>query len=118
MAGDSYAGRRRSFLVGVTFRASHPVVFIHFSRYLPASLIFFDAVMSLSWWTPHAGQSHSRTDSGNSSNRWPHDEHNFDDGKNLSSGKYLLPYHVALYSSSGNISPNAASVMCLARLWF
>ena len=33
MAGDSYAERRRSFLVGVTFRAPHPVVFIHFSRY-------------------------------------------------------------------------------------
>jgi hypothetical protein len=33
MAGDSYAERRRSFLVGVTFRAPDPVVFIHFSRY-------------------------------------------------------------------------------------
>src|SRR5262245_51119532 len=87
MAGDSYAERRRSFLVGVTFRASHPVVFIHFSRYLPASLIFFAALMSLSWWAPHAGQSHSRIDSGNSSNRCPQDEHNLDDGKNLSNGR-------------------------------
>src|SRR5262249_41209074 len=33
MAGDSYAERRRSFLVGVTFRASDPVVFNLFSRY-------------------------------------------------------------------------------------
>src|SRR5262249_43344405 len=116
MAGDSYAERRRSFLVGVTFRAPHPVVFNHFSRYLPAILIFFAALMSLSWWTPHAGQSHSRIDSGNSSNRWPHDEHNFDDGKNLSNGRYVLPYHFALYSNSRNISANAASPMCLARL--
>ena len=33
MAGDSYAERRRSFLVGVTFRAPDPVAFNHFSRY-------------------------------------------------------------------------------------
>jgi hypothetical protein len=33
MAGDSYAERHRSFLVGVTFRASDPVVFCNFSRY-------------------------------------------------------------------------------------
>src|SRR5262245_964041 len=32
MAGDSYAECRRSSLVGVTFRASDPVAFNHFSR--------------------------------------------------------------------------------------
>ena len=48
MAGDSYAERRRSFLVGVTFRAPDPVVFNHFSRHRPAFLILIAAFMSLS----------------------------------------------------------------------
>jgi len=64
MAGDSYAERRRSYLVGVTFRAPDPVVL---SRYWPARLIFIAAFMSRSWWAPQAGQSHSRTVRGKSS---------------------------------------------------
>ncbi len=45
MAPDSYAERRRSYLVGVTFRASHPVVF---SRYCPARNILIAAFSSRS----------------------------------------------------------------------
>ncbi len=48
MARDSYAERCRSFLVGVTFRASDPVAFSHFSRHCPAFLIFIAAFMSRS----------------------------------------------------------------------
>src|SRR5262249_25982590 len=45
MVGDSYAERRRSSLVGGTFRASHPV---GFSRYWPARNILIAAFSSRS----------------------------------------------------------------------
>ena len=48
----------------------------------------------------------------------PHDEQVFDEAKNGSAFTTREPYQAALYSSCRVNSPQAASLTCLASLWF
>ena len=84
----------------------------------PAAKMFILAFMSLSWWLPHSGQSHSLIFKGNFSTTWPQLEQRLELGKYLSIFINVRPYHSALYFNCLTNSPHIASLITLANLWF
>ena len=94
-------GSPAAFLVGVPLRLTPTRV--------PMRKIFIAALMSLSWWLPHSGQSHSLMFKGNFSTMCPQSDQRLELGKYRSILINSRPYHSALYSNCLTNSPQLAS---------
>src|SRR6266566_8944487 len=84
----------------------------------PTACMFFAALTSRSWTTPHAGHVQTRTSNAKESRRCPQSKQRLEEGYHLSILTRFLPYHAALYSSCLTNSPHPTSEMAFARQWF
>src|SRR6266705_2539937 len=80
--------------------------------------MFFAALLSRSWTTPHAGHTHERTSSGKESSICPQSKQRLEEGYHLSILTTVRPYHAALYSSCLTNSDQPTSLIAFAKLWF
>src|SRR2546430_14475121 len=80
--------------------------------------MFFAALLSRSWTTPHAGHTHERTSSGKESSICPQSKQRLEEGYHLSILTTVRPYHAALYSSCLTNSDQPTSLMAFAKEWF
>src|SRR5579864_5639740 len=84
----------------------------------PAARMFFAALMSRSWTTPHSGQFHERSSSVSESRICPQSKQRLEDGYHLSILTRWRPYHLALYSNWDTNSLQPTSLMALLNFWF
>src|SRR5437867_6920513 len=80
--------------------------------------MFFAALISRSWTTPHSGHVQLRTSSVKESSICPQSKQRLEDGYHLSILTRFRPYHAALYSSWDTNSDQPTSLIAFARLWF
>lgn len=104
-------------LSGLTF-APQASSLLPASTASPAARMLCAALRSRSWTTPHLGQVHSLILNGNLSIMWPQFPQSLELGNQRSILTRVRPYHWHLYSSCLVNSPQAASEILRARLWF
>src|SRR6266702_6588550 len=84
----------------------------------PTAWMFFAALISRSWTTPHSGHVQTRTSKSRESRICPQSKHRLEEGYHLSILTRFRPYHSALYSNWDTNSDQPTSLIALARLWF
>src|ERR1700722_7368934 len=80
--------------------------------------MFFAALTSRSWTTPHSGHVHIRTSSDRESRICPQSKQRLEEGYHLSILTRFLPYHAALYSSWDTNSLQPTSLIALLSFGF